>query len=161
MQAIKDGNDVILESDEWVNKCSGKGSFRLKIIDNDTTEEKIAIDWPMVFFPMQSYKNVFNKLFPWAYITIDEDFYEYYDEQRFLMEECPYDSEEGEYIFMDEFYDDWKNAQEEIRPYENSSGEVDHYRLKLHLNDLGKTFLKLDEYLEGNFFYTLREEDLE
>lgn len=161
MREIQDGNDVILESDEWINKCSGVGSVTLKIIDASTMKEKVALDWPVVFFPMQNYKQVFGKLFPWADIAIDEDFYEPYDEDRFLLEECPYDSETGEYVFLDEFFDEWKAEQDEIRPYENSSGEVDHYRLKLQLNDLGKTFLKLDFYLENTSFYIFSKDDFE
>lgn len=160
MKEIENGNQVILESDEWINKLSGKGSIKLKIIDQHTMKEKVALDWPVVFFPMQDYKDVFNKLFPWADISIDEEFYEDYDEDSYLQEECPYDSEEKEYIFIDEFYDGWKDQQKDIRPYENSYGEVDRYRFKLHLNDLGVTFLKLDAFLEGDFFYSLRKEDL-
>ncbi|MGG3509832.1 DUF4365 domain-containing protein [Paenibacillus lautus] len=160
MEAIDAGDDVILESDEWIHKSSGKGSMTLKII-SQTMEEKVALDWPMVFFPMQDYKDVFNKVFPWANISIDEDFYEDYDQDQFMLEECPYDSEEGEYIFVEEWYEEWKDAQEEIRPYSNSAGEVDHYRLKFELNDLGITFLKLDRYLESQFFYTLNDNDVD
>ncbi|MTI67983.1 MAG: DUF4365 domain-containing protein [Firmicutes bacterium] len=160
MQAIENGDSVVLESDEWVNKTSGKGSMTLKIINNCTMEEKVALDWPMVFFPFQSYTDVFNKVFPWADITIDEEHYEYYDEQQFMIEECPYDSETDEYIFVEEWWDEWKKSQEDIRPYSNSSGEVEHYRLELKLNDLGKTFLKLDRYLEGEFFYTITEDEV-
>lgn len=161
MKEIHNGNRVILESDEWINKCSGQGSFKLKIINSNTMEEKIAINWPMVFFPMQSYESVFEKVFPWAEISIDEDFYEDYDEERFKEEECPYDNETGEYIFIEEFHDEWEERQPDVRAYANSAGEVDHYRLELQLNDLGMTFLKLDEYLESERFYTISKEDIE
>jgi hypothetical protein len=31
-------------------------------------------------------------------------------------------------------------------PYDNTAGEVDHYRLELALNELGKAFLVVDEF---------------
>ncbi|HEY5588663.1 MAG TPA: hypothetical protein VIK86_06885, partial [Candidatus Paceibacterota bacterium] len=67
------------------------------------------------------------------------------------VEEGHYDKETGKYIFIEEYYNDWKNIQKTFRPYENSTGEVDSYRLKLALNDLAMAFLKVDEYLENKF----------
>lgn len=161
MREIEIGNDVILEAEEWVNKTSGKGSITLKIIDNDTMREKAVIDWSfLVFFPGQMYVDVFGKIFPWAEIQIDENFYSDYDMERFLEEQCPYDKEKGDYIFLGkEIYENWKERQGVIRPYKNGAGEVDFFRLKLTLNDLGTTFLKIDKYLEGENFYAFFNKD--
>lgn len=150
MKEINDGNTIVIESSEWVNKSSGIGSINLKVIDQFTEMERLALNWPVTYFPIQCYQDVFQNLFPWANISIDEEFYAEYDEQAFLEECCPYDSEEGEYIYIEEFYEDWRDEQAEIRPYTNHSGEVDEYRLRLTLNDLGKSFLNVDRYLERN-----------
>lgn len=160
MLEIEKGNIVILESDEWINKSSGRGSILLKVIDSYSMEEKIAIDWPIVLFPGQNYEDVFYKLFPWANIDIDEDFYEEFEIEQFKLEECPYDNEIGEYIFFGEFYQEWKSSQPRIRPYQNSAGEVDSYRLLLSINDIGLSFLSLDNYLERKYIYNINERDL-
>lgn len=161
MKEIKMGNDVVLEAEEWVNKTSGKGSITLKIIDTNTMKEKTVIDWSfLVFFPGQMYVDVFGKIFPWAEIQIDKDFYEDYDMDRFLEEECPYDTEADEYVYLgDEIFESWKECQDEMRSYASGAGEVEYYRLKLTLNDLGTTFLKLDEYLEGENIYAFVSKD--
>jgi hypothetical protein len=33
-----------------------------------------------------------------------------------------------------------------IRPYNNAAGEVDYYRLELTLNELGRSFLVVNEF---------------
>lgn len=160
MNAVTDGNDVILEADEWVNKSSGRGSFKLKIIDSND-EEKIVIDWPYAFFGLQSYEDVFRQLFPWADINIDDDFYYDYEEEAYKENCCHFDDETGEYLFFnEEDFEEWRNTLPDIRAYSNSSGEVDHYRLKLTLNRIGEIFLELDAFLENESFYNLRESDI-
>src|SRR5699024_8323083 len=70
MEEIEVGNKLILESEEWINKTSGRGSISLKTVDPWTEIEKDIKDWPFVMFPMQSYESVFVKLFPWADISV-------------------------------------------------------------------------------------------
>lgn len=146
MEEIEDGNKLILESEEWVNKTSGRGSISLKVVDPWTEIEKEIHDWPFVMFPMQSYENVFVKLFPWADISVDDEFYEEYDEQEFLLNYGVWDKEEGKYHTIGD-WEEWKNSLPKIRPYDVFSGEVATYRLVLNLNDIGKAFLKIDSYL--------------
>ncbi|MDQ0902748.1 DUF4365 domain-containing protein [Paenibacillus sp. V4I7] len=135
MEELSKGNSVILESEEWVNKTSGRGSITLKIIDSQTNKETTALNYPMIFLGLVSYEEAFKKLFPWAIISIDEDFYLQYDEDDYSMEEEGWDSEEDRLPL--------------IRPYENPSGEVARYRLKFSLNQTGKAFLLLDDYLKS------------
>ncbi len=161
MKEIDANNNVILEAEEWVNKSSGKGTLKLKVIDSLTFEERVDIEWSfVVFFPGQMYIDVFRKIFPWADIQIDEEFYEHYEVGRFTEEECPYDDEEEKYIYLgNEFFESWEKNQNKLRPYKNGAGEVDFYRLKLLLNDIGKTFLKLDTFLESIDFYPIINEE--
>lgn len=148
MDELREGNKVIIESDEWINKTSGRGSIFVKIIDSRTEEEKTVLEWPMVSFPFQSYEDVFPNLFPWAHITVDEAFYEEYDEAEFLSENAVWDKEAGDYIVFGE-YQEWNSNRPKIRPYTTHSGEVASYRLCLELNELGNSFLTLDNYLRS------------
>ena len=34
-------------------------------------------------------------------------------------------------------------------PYKNEENEVDFYRIRVYLNELGKSFLRLNEYLDS------------
>lgn len=146
MEEVYAGNTLILESEEWINKTSGRGSISLKVVDNWTGIEKEIVNWPFVMFPMQSYENVFVKLFPWADISVDDEFYDEYDEQEYLLNYGVWDKEEGKYHTFGD-WSEWKKSLPKIRPYEVFSGEVAAYRLILNLNDIGKAFLKLDSYL--------------
>lgn len=150
MEEIRNGNKVVLEAEEWVNKSSGRGSVTLKVIEDNTGDETVVLDWPMVFFPMSSYEDVFPRLFPWADFSIDEEFYEEYDEADFLLENAVWDKEDGHYIIFGDKAD-YKSRLPKIRPYQNISGEVDCFRLKLTLNELGEAFLLLDDYLRNGF----------
>ncbi|PEZ01339.1 hypothetical protein CN326_21550 [Bacillus sp. AFS018417] len=147
MNEIKRGNKLVLESEEWINKSSGKGSLTLKIIDEYTEYERVEFSYPTIYFPMMSYKEVFTHLFPWAEISADEDYYEEYDMNTFLENHGIWDNENGKYYYDREFYRDWIKRLPPIRPYENISGEIDRYRLVLEINDIGNAFLLLDNFL--------------
>ncbi|GAB6169553.1 hypothetical protein JCM1393_20130 [Clostridium carnis] len=96
LKELKNGNKVILESEEWINKLSGKGSLTIKVIDSYSEQEKVAIDWPYIYIPGWCYQDAFRNLFPWANISVDEEFYEDYDEDEFKLAYAYYDSEEDE-----------------------------------------------------------------
>lgn len=160
MQAIKQGNNVVVEYADWVNKSSGKSSITIKIIDPNTLEEKVVLDWNVAYFPMQIYEDILKRLFPWADVEIDEEFYDEYDRQTFSENFGIYDKEDDIYHYDDEDYLEWKNRLPKIRPYENIAGEVDYYRVKLNINEIGTIFLKLDEYLENTSSYILNKDDI-
>lgn len=149
MEELTNGNKLILESDEWINKTSGRGSLILSVINPVTEQKKTVLHWPMVHFPFKSYSEVFPELFPWANFSVDEEFYEEYEEDEYLSDNAVWDSEEGEYIVFFDDYQDWNKKQPSIRPYTISSGEVASYRLCLDLNEIGKSFLLLDNYLRN------------
>ncbi|WP_329469635.1 DUF4365 domain-containing protein [Exiguobacterium sp. 9-2] len=148
MEELLNGNKVILESDEWINKTSGIGSLILKVIDTDTEDEKIILNWPMVFFPLESYEDVFPELFPWAKFSVDEDYYEEYDEGEFLADNAVWDKEDGKYMIFGD-YQEWSKRRPNIRPYIIRYGEIASYRLNLDLNELGQSFVHLDNYLRN------------
>ncbi len=147
MEIINQRNRLLLEAEEWVNKSSGRGSLRLLVQDEDGNEETVA-DWPFVMFPGLLYVEVFPQLFPWASLSIDEDFYEEYDQQEYDSDCGVWDGEDQKYIFHTETFEEWKKGLARIRPYEEAAaGEVARFRLELTLNRVGKAFLTLDRYL--------------
>lgn len=165
MQAIGEGNRVILEADEWINKTSGRGSVTLKIESYDGCEH-IVINWPFVHFGLENYAEVFAQLFPWADFDVDHELYDDIEQEEYITNNCPYDSEEGVYLFTDspEFdadFEEHSDSLPRIRPYCIEAGEVASYRLALSLNHIGEMFLELDQFLENGAMYSLDETLLE
>jgi len=138
MSLIAGGDRVVVEVEEWVNKSSGRGTFTFLRVDDGGGEEVIE-EWPYQMYPGWPYPELFNHLFPWADVTIDEEFYDQkHDEDTIDMPSWMIpDPIEGEPDEPD---------PPEIRPYE-SNGEIDSYRLELRLNGVGKAFLELENFL--------------
>lgn len=86
-------------------------------------EEKLIQDYGMQFG--WCLEPLLAHLFPWAEASIDFDHY-----------------------FWREDGDTLKDDRSKLRPYEGN-GETESWRLELVLNDLGRAFLKVSEYLES------------
>ena len=125
-------------------------------LDLHTSRESI----PFGIYSRPEYEDILKRLFPWADVEIDEEFYDEYDRQTFSENFGIYDKEDDIYHYDDEDYLEWKNRLPKIRPYENIAGEVDYYRVKLNINEIGTIFLKLDEYLENTSSYILNKDDI-
>lgn len=151
LETIKQG-ESILEVQEWINKSSGRGTFILKVEDNG--EEKILYERELFGFGTKKYEQVIQELFPWADIKIDEEFYKenmekdyYYNDQLIDRGLITTFGKKG-----DEFLK-YDNGLPEIYPYDNGAGEVDFYRLKLKLNQIGKAFIEMEHFLETGKCY--------
>jgi Domain of unknown function (DUF4365) len=120
MEALSRGDRLLLEAEEWVNKSSGRGSFRLLLQDQRGSEE-VERDWPFLMFGLRPYAEVLPEFFPWADLTEDDEYYE------------------------DSSYPDLGDEQS-LRPYEED-GEVARWRLEISLNEAGRAFLMLDDFL--------------
>lgn len=142
MQIIKDGGIVKLHSEEWVNKCSGKGKTELIVEDGNTIKTYPYPYW----FPYTLYTDVFPRLFPWADFSVDEDYYEETDETLWRELNCHYDKEEDEWIEVGDSFEVFRESLEPMR-YIDHAGEVAEYMLVLSLNELGESFLKIDTYV--------------
>lgn len=135
LETIKHG-ESILEVEEWINKSSGRGKFILKVTENN--REKVLFEGEMFGFGIKKYEQVIQELFPWADIKVDEEFYE---------------------ENMDEYYNDiykyykYDDILPKIYPYRNGAGEVDFYRLKIELNQIGKSFIEMEHFLETGKCY--------
>lgn len=150
MQIIQEGGIVKLHSTEWVNKSSGRGDTEL-IVDDGTSIEKYSYPY---WFPYTPYTMVFPKLFPWADFSADEDFYE--ENDLFYWQECHchYDKEDDEWITVGDTFEEFRKKLNPMRSIDHC-GEVAEYMLVLKLNDLGRAFLKVDEFVSQNQAYTV------
>ncbi len=149
MRIIQNGGIVKLHSQEWVNKSSGKGDTEL-IVDDGKSITKYSYPY---WFPYTLYTDVFPKLFPWADFSADEDFYEENDRDTWLQYCCYYDEEDGEWLNVGDTFEEFRRKLNPIRSID-IIGEVAEYMLVLSLNELGKSFLTVNEFTAKKQVYT-------
>ena len=142
MQIINNGGIVKLHSSEWVNKSSGKGNTELIVDDGEKIEKYSYPYW----FPYTPYTKVFPKLFPWANFSADDEFYLDDDENHWRDLHCFYDREDEEWLIVGEAFENFRKKLNPMRSVDHS-GEVAEYMLILSLNELGKSFLAVDEFV--------------
>jgi len=148
MQIIRDGGEVKLHSSEWVNKSSGRGETELIVDDGECVKTYSYPYW----FPFTPYTKVFPRPFPWADFSADEDFYKDEDEALWREYHCYYDKEDHEWLVVGDTFEQFREKLNPMRSI-NHSGEVAEYMLILSLNDLGKSFLKVNEFVSNNQIY--------
>ena len=149
MQIIKDGGEIKLHSTEWVNKSSGRGETELIVYDGTYIKKYTYPYW----FPFTSYTDVFPRLFPWADFSADEEFYKEFDETMWRQYNCYYDEEDGEWLVVGDSFQEYREKLDPLRSIDHI-GEVAEYMLVLSLNDLGKSFLRVNEFVTQNQLYT-------
>ena len=150
IKKAKDYEQLILEVDEWINKTSGKGDFRLFAVDSNKTDK--IFEQTYWGFGTREYSLVIKDMFPWANISIDEDYYD------LNMDNQWYDGMEES---ISEFEKEMRSLgkavplrDKSIYPYCNIGNEVDRYRLVLTLNEIGESFLILEKFLtEGTCYF--------
>lgn len=148
MEIIQDGGEVKLHSSEWVNKSSGRGEIELIVDDGKNIRTYSYPYW----FPFTPYTEVFPRLFPWAEFSADEEFYEDYDEAMWRENNCYYDKEERVWLIVGDTFREYREKLDPIRSIDYS-GEVAEYMLVLSLNDLGESFLKVNDFVSHNQVY--------
>jgi hypothetical protein len=139
MELIEVGRDVVLELEEWINRPSARGTLRLGVCNVDGTREAVY-DWMFQTDADMPYILRLPALFPWANLSVDEDFYR----EKTLALNRTLDG----------------NAEREpegavlapIRPWSVEAGEIAHFLLKLSLNELGKSFLITERFLRRGEF---------
>ena len=65
---------------------------------------------------------------------------------------CYYDEEDGEWLNVGDTFDEFRRKLDPMRSIDHA-GEVAEYMMKLSLNDLGKAFLMVDEFVSKNQAY--------
>lgn len=135
MQRLAKGQKIVIEFEDWINKSLGRSEFTVSRIRR-SGDQLIITKFPAIYSGrLRSISNLIGALFPWADAEIDEDFYEEHSEDR-----CDWVTsrwtEESDYYETRVFY-----------PYGEEAGEAELYRLQLTLNDLGKAYLLLSQFL--------------
>ncbi|MBE6824756.1 MAG: DUF4365 domain-containing protein [Ruminococcaceae bacterium] len=148
MQIIRAGGEIKLHALEWVNKSSGKGETELIVDDGEKVQKFIYPYW----FPYTPYTKVFPRLFPWATFSADEEFFADEDETLWRELHCYYDEEDKEWLVAGDSFEEFQTKLNPMRSI-NHSGEVAEYMMVLGLNDLGKAFLNVDDFVSQNLPY--------
>jgi hypothetical protein len=143
------GGEVLLDVGEWINKTSGRGGLSLtgRPVGGGEQIERVR----EVFLGMRDYADALPLLFPWASFEVDEETYGEHEEQLWELEEGHYDSEEKRMIMAGSTFAEWRELRglSGLRPYTVEAGEVALWRLGMSLNDIGRAFVALDEYLRA------------
>lgn len=145
MRLLANGNRLVIEIEEWINKLSGRGSIVLGIDYEDGNPPAPLANWTvMVRGPR--WDEQLSDLVPWAHVGLHDETYE---EAEFDLyeEECVRDIGEGDRIVIENF-DDWRRRKQAagLRPYTVDCDEVARWRLELTLNDLGRAFMLVDNF---------------
>lgn len=149
---ISRGKTLIVEIEEWINKTSGRAKVTLKKIDKEGNDIVISEGTYFHFHGVES----LELLYPWAKFQIDDEYYYDYEHDEFLNNYGIWDPEDQKYISSTIEFIEYRNNLPEIRAIEDASGEMQTYRLEMLLNDLGLSFLKLNDYLENGIQLKLK-----
>ncbi|MCL1941450.1 MAG: DUF4365 domain-containing protein [Synergistaceae bacterium] len=127
MDMIESGKHrLFIIAEENINRPTGRGILKINIAD-PTGEKQHIYDWPFFIDPDLPFVYRFRELFPWAEITVDQDFY---------------DEAEGKTGKTNS-----RAPLCAIRPWMIEAGEMAHFRLEMRMNDLGRAFLHADKYI--------------
>ncbi|QIM54741.1 DUF4365 domain-containing protein [Hydrogenophaga crocea] len=139
MDLIAEGWEVRVTFDHWVNKSLPR--YQVTIYADEERET-----WPTLYAPGVGVKGMLQHFFPWADFTVDGEEHEEGAQGRYEAE-CysRYDAETGE-AFYDQEFDEWYEPPTGLVPV-SDNGETETYVLILSLNELGKSFLAVDDYL--------------
>ncbi len=137
MRYIAGGGKVAVEMEDWINKSLGRTPVNIYRVDEglDVLDQAYGL-----MYVGYTIKQVAQRLFPWVKIQIDEDFYEENGPEESVEEALSRATAADNGIYIE------LPTADDIRPYDESGGEVESYRLQLHLNDVGKAYLTLSDY---------------
>lgn len=143
IEYVQKDNLLILEIEEWINKSSGKAT--IDIIKNINGEDVLISKFGYFHFNIETSLQV---LFPWADFEIDDDYYYDQEEEEFIANYGVWDYEDKSFVGTREDFSEHRKNYPKIRPLEDGSGEIHIYRLIFSLNQLGKSFIKVNNYME-------------
>jgi len=144
MRHIKNGNKVSVELEDWINKSLGRTSVSVFI--DDEQDEEHSQKWT-TYFTGYGMKDLAEAFFPWAQAGIDEDFYDMHDELGGRLDEQLSAAADEDNDIREPGEDREEFA---VRPYAESSGEIEMYRFRLELNHVGEAFLVVSDYIDGS-----------
>lgn len=146
MDLLAAGGRVVVEAQEWINKSSGRGDITVRGL-RASGKQVAARQWSILVGHL-GYETALPMLFPWADLEVDEEAYDDAEESQWELEEGVYDKEEGRYIVYGESFEDWRASRGLVGLRSHSEdGEVAYWTVCLTLNDIGRAFIALDDYL--------------
>lgn len=139
MDLLDQGRDVRVHFDDWVNKSLPR--YQITICTDDEQET-----WPTLYAPGVGIEEMLNHFFPWADFHLDLEAHEEGARENWISH-CYMgrDKETGEVYYTMPFKQ-WYTPQEGIVPV-SEDGETASYSLFLSLNEFGRSFLFIDDYL--------------
>lgn len=146
IERVSKGQQIVIEIEQWANKTSGRASIKVMKINDSTNEEKLLIEGGYVHFSPE--QDIYT-LFPWAEFEIDEEYYDVSDSDNYYSNYGLWDPEERQYMGASITWTEYISMLPRIRYIEGGAGEINFYRLIFGLNDLGKSFLTINTYLEN------------
>jgi hypothetical protein len=142
MRHIAAGGKVSVELEDWYNKSLNRSPITVFVEDahGDVT---VALEW-FSMFTSHDMKWVAEAAFPWATARVDMEFYE---------ENSDFDETEEDLLGrandLDNDIPPYEPDPDVVYPYSDSAGEVAGYRLQLRLNDLGRAYLRVSDFLDA------------
>jgi hypothetical protein len=139
MDLVGEGMEVRVTFENWVNKSLPR--YQVTIYTNDEKET-----WPTLYAPGVGVEAMLQHFFPWANYAVDENDCQENAESQWEAE-CYrfHDPEEGKAIYTEKF-DEWYKSPNGLVPV-SENGETESYVLILSLNEFGKSFMLVDNYL--------------
>lgn len=140
MDLIEQGCEVRVQFDDWVNKSLPRYQIT---ISTDHEEES----WPTLYAPGLGIEGMLEHFFPWADFSLDNEAHEE-GAMAYWESECysGRDNETGETYYLMSFEEWYKQPTGGIVPV-SDNGETASYSLLLSLNEFGRSFLMMDDYL--------------
>lgn len=140
MDLIEQGHEVRIQFDDWVNKSLPR--YQITVSTDDEKES-----WPTLYAPGVGIEEMLDHFFPWADFSLDTEAHEegaFGDWER----QCYSwrDDETGEVYYSMTFQEWYQPPTEDLVPV-SESGETASYSLLLSLNQFGRSFLMIDDYL--------------
>ena len=139
MDLIEQGHEVRVQFDDWVNKSLPR--YQITISTEDEEES-----WPTLYAPGVGIEEMLSHFFPWADFSLDEEAHEEGAREDWMSECYTWRDDETGEIYYSMPFDEWYKSEEGIVPV-SENGETASYSLLLSLNEFGRSFLLLDDYL--------------
>jgi hypothetical protein len=139
MDLIEQGYEVRVQFRDWVNKSLSRYQIT---ISSDGEEET----WPMLYAPGVGIEEMLQHFFPWADFSLDQEAYEEGAREQWMNECYSWRDDETDEIYYTTPFEEWYEPQEGIVPV-SEDGETASYSLVLSLNEFGRSFLLMDDYL--------------
>lgn len=143
IRRVADGEKVVLEFEDWVNKSLPRTSIKM-IADEESPRAEVTI--PTIYCPGIDSVDIARNRVPWADFEMDIDAYRegrmaVYEDECYLSHD-----NEDDVTYYTQTFEEWYREPEGIEPVE-SNGTLDRYRVVLRLNGIGESFLTFSEYL--------------